>query len=191
MKNIIEIQGAIIKVEPAKQGYCYTLEEHETNKRYFFFNTWKLDAIQGIVYAFSLQAKAGKNKYYLLLLNYRKPTRKKRTYKRIVNQEERASQNQQQLKTINKHLEELTWKQQQEIKALKQLLIIKQREIDNKPEYRVQNIFEHLARVYYKPNRNSTEKQLLVEVNNLFNDTYLDKEWMFAFRMKQNYLNKR
>jgi len=191
MKNTIEIQGTIIKVESAKSGYCYTLKEQETNKRYFFFNTWKLDANQGAVYAFSLQAKAGKNKYYLLLLNYRKPTRRKRTHKRIVNQEERANQSRQQLKATNKHLEELTWKQQQEIKDLKQLLATKQREIDNKPEYRTQNIFEHLARVYYKSNRNSTEQQLLVEVNNLLNDTYLGKEWMFAFRTKQNYLNKR
>jgi hypothetical protein len=56
------------------------------------------------------------------------------------------------------------------------LLIIKQREIDNRPEYQAQNIFDHLARIYYKSKRNETERQLLDEVDNLFNGTYLGKE---------------
>jgi len=56
------------------------------------------------------------------------------------------------------------------------LLDIKQREVDNKPEYQAQNIFDHLARVYYKSNPNAIEKQLLNEVDNLINGTYLGKE---------------
>ena len=78
MKNTIEIQGAIIKVEPAKTGYCYTLREYETNKQYFFFNTWKLDITQGIIYVFSLRAKSGKGKYYLLLLSCKNPANRRR-----------------------------------------------------------------------------------------------------------------
>jgi predicted transcriptional regulator len=178
MKETIKIQGVIVKVEPAKTGYCYTLKEHETNKQYFFFNTWKLDIAQGVAYAFSLQAKSGRDKYYLLLLSYKNPAnqRKKKAYKRVVDQQERTNREQQQLKAINKHLKELTERQKWEIKDLKRLLETKQREIDNKPEYQAQNVFDQLARIYYKSNRNAAERQLLSEVNNLFNDTYLGKE---------------
>jgi len=190
MKNIIRIQGAIINQAPAKVGYCYTLKEQKTNKQYFFFNTWKLSLVQDIIYAFSLQAKHGKNKYYLF---YQKSTSKirKRTSKRVDKQEVRTSQEEQQLRAINKLLVELNISQKLEIRELRQLLAIKQREIDNKSEYQAQNIFEHLARIYYKTNRNATEQQLLNEVDNLFNDTYLGKKWMFDFRMKQNYWSQR
>jgi len=191
MKDIIKIHGTIIQVEPAETGYCYTLKEYKTNKQYFFFNTWKLNINQSIVYVFSLRAKAGKNKYYLLLVNCRKSinSEKEKAYKQVVNQQERVSQEKQQLKAEIKYLEGLAKNQRIEIKILRKLLDIKQREIDNKPEYQPQNIFDHLARVYYKSNPNAIEKQLLNEVDNLINGTYLGKEWMFAFRVKQNYLD--
>lgn len=191
MKNIIKIHGTIIQVEPAETGYCYALKEYKTNKQYFFFNTWKLNINQSIIYVFSLRAKAGKNKYYLLLVNCQKSinSERKKAYKQVVNQQERASQENQQLKAEIKHFEGLARSQRIEIKILKQLLDIKQREINNKPEYQAQNIFDHLARVYYKSNPNAIEKQLLNEVDNLINGTYLGKEWMFAFRVKQNYLD--
>src|SRR6185437_9978197 len=121
-----------------------------------------------IIYVFSLRAKAGKNKYYLLLVNCQKSinSERKKAYKQVVNQQERASQENQQLKAEIKHFEGLARSQRIEIKILKQLLDIKQREINNKPEYQAQNIFDHLARVYYKSNPNAIEKQLLNEVDN-------------------------
>lgn len=189
-KKVIKIKGTIINQAPAKTGYCYTLQEHKTNKQYYFFNTWELDIVQGIIYTFSLEAKTGKNKYYLLLFNCQKAINRKRAYKQVVGQQLRLSREEQQLVAANEALRELTKEQAREINQLKQLLEIKQREIDNKTEYQAQNIFDHLARVYYKSDRNATERQLLSEVDNLLNGTHLGKEWMFAFRMKQNYLNR-
>jgi hypothetical protein len=101
---------------------------------------------------------------------------KEKAYKQVVNQKERVNQEKQQLKAENEHFERIARNQRVEIKILKQLLDIKQREIDNKPEYQAQNIFDHLARVYYKSNPNAIEKQLLNEVDNLINGTYLGKE---------------
>lgn len=162
-KTVIKIKGEIINQAVAKTGYCYTLKEHKTNKQYYFFNTWKIDVIQGITHIFFLEAKAGKGKYYLLFLNCRKTVGRRRAYKQATDQEIRT------------------------IQELRQTLETKQREIDNKPEYQAQNIFDQLARIYYKSNRNAAEQQLISEVNNLFNGTYIGKEWMFAFRTKQNY----
>ena len=114
----------------------------------------------------------------MLLVNCRKSinSEKEKAYKQVVNQQERVSQEKQQLKAEIKHLEGLAKNQRIEIKILRKLLDIKQREIDNKPEYQPQNIFDHLARVYYKSNPNAIEKQLLNEVDNLINGTYLGKE---------------
>lgn len=189
MEKLIKIKGTIVKEAPAKVGYCYTLKENKTNKQYFFFNTWKLELKQSAKYTCSLQAKAGKDKYYLFLLKCQELRQRKwrKVYRRVVNQHQDLDWKLTKLTTANKQLGELSERQKWEIKILKQLLETKQREIDNKPEYQAQNIFDHLSRVYYKSEKSTTEKQLLEEVNNLLNDTYIGKKWIFDFRMKQNY----
>jgi hypothetical protein len=38
MKSIIKIHGKIIKTEPSKKGYGYTLKELVTGKQSYFYN---------------------------------------------------------------------------------------------------------------------------------------------------------
>ena len=37
-QNVIRIQGKVIKAEPSKKGYGYTLKELETGKQSYFYN---------------------------------------------------------------------------------------------------------------------------------------------------------
>lgn len=42
MNNLIQIQGKVIEVKPAKTGYCVAIWEQETSKKWRVFSQWGL-----------------------------------------------------------------------------------------------------------------------------------------------------
>jgi len=52
MKNLIRIQGKVVKVESAKTGYYIVIREQETNKQWGTFSQWKP---REMTYAFTLR----------------------------------------------------------------------------------------------------------------------------------------
>jgi len=114
MKNVIKVQGKIIKVESSKKGYGYTLKDL-AGKQSYFYNNWKLNIFLRQDYIFYLNIKPGQNKYYYLYQSHKlvSPINSEKV------QEELRQGIDQQIQLSPKFYQQY---QAQEIQRLKQLL---------------------------------------------------------------------
>jgi len=196
MKNIIEVKGSIIKVEPAcKTGYYLIIQEQETGKQQGVFSQWSHEA--GASYLFTLRQSSK----YLLIINYQvlsKPNLINQTKSQSAEQQSQFNQKFyqqyqvreiQRLNQIIQEQQNTTQKQNRLIKTLKQLL--KQKEMERlieqsqhqdqiKEKNRIIELnelelekkispYNTIERLYHKEHKNQEQEKYLWELNNLFN----------------------
>ena len=197
--NMIQIQGTIIKIEPAnKTGYYIIIQEQGNTKQQGVFSQWSYELeTNGL---FTLRQD---NKYWFIIsyqvLSERsqiKPTLTKEEPKQIISQSHNQKFYQQYQVQEIQRLKQLIQEQQSNIQTLKvnekklnQLLKQKEQERLQQKNYYEEQIkekaqinklnelelekkispYNSIERLYYKEHKTQEQEKYLWELNNLFN----------------------